>query len=446
MPFQQKILLCCAFIFAPGLCAGPSFETRVLDNGIKVIVLPDTSANVAALEVVYRVGGFAESRPDTGISHMLEHMMFQGTKEHPKESFTEALSKMGGVLNAFTTEDYTAYHELVPVEYLPEVFVLEADRLDQLTLADEDFIKEIEVVKEERRLRVDDVPFMQLRERLMASYFPSGPYHDPLIGWMDDLNRMTSEQVRQWYEQWYCADNVSIIVAGNVEPSAIFSLSEKTFGKKKRCPNALAVALEEVSPMGPMTLEAHIQSAVPMLALAYRAPSFGRYTEHWEPFAMTVAMNILDGGFSTRFEKELVREDQIASAVWAYYDPFARFETSVVFGGIPMPDISLDRLERSIGQQLRRIKDESVTEDELAMAKVRLKAQKTFEQDDLMSRIRWFGHFEGIGQNAEDGLSWEQNIEQVTAQQVQDIVGQYLNAQNQIQGTIPSVRGAAQNA
>jgi len=203
---------------------------RVLDNGLKVIIKEDHRAPTAVQMIWYRAGSVDEVNGRTGIAHVLEHMMFKGTGRFGDGEFSRRVAQSGGRENAFTNRDYTAYFQQIPPDKLDEMMMLEADRMTGLELEVEPFKKEVAVVMEERRSRVEDSPFGQVGEQMMALAFTAAPYRSPVIGWMNDLENLTPADAQNWYTEWYAPNNAVLIVAGDVDPDAVFALAEKYYG------------------------------------------------------------------------------------------------------------------------------------------------------------------------------------------------------------------------
>ncbi|EPN85211.1 peptidase, M16 family protein, partial [Pseudomonas syringae pv. actinidiae ICMP 19101] len=201
-----------------------------LDNGLKVVVREDHRAPVVVSQIWYKVGSSYETPGQTGLSHALEHMMFKGSsKTGPGES-SLILRDLGAEENAFTSDDYTAYYQVLARDRLSVALELEADRMATLKLPADEFGREIEVIKEERRLRTDDKPMGKAFERFKAMAYPASGYHTPTIGWMADLERMKVEELRHWYESWYTPNNATLVVVGDVQPDEVKALAERFFG------------------------------------------------------------------------------------------------------------------------------------------------------------------------------------------------------------------------
>jgi len=209
------------------LCAADATRSLTLDNGMKIIVREDHRAPVVVSQVWYKVGASYEHDGITGVSHVLEHMMFKGTDNLKPGEFSEIISANGGRENAFTGRDYTAYFQRIASDRLEICLKLEADRMRNLVLTEAEFAKEIEVVKEERRMRTEDNPNALTYERFIAAAFLNNPYRNPVIGWMQDLDSLTVEDARQWYKRWYTPNNATLVVVGDVKAQDVFKLAKK---------------------------------------------------------------------------------------------------------------------------------------------------------------------------------------------------------------------------
>ena len=229
MKYAKWLLLIIALHSGYSAIAAELVHEYQLANGLKLIVKEDHRAPVVTTHVWYKVGSAHEPGGLTGISHVVEHMMFKGTKNHANGEFSKIIAARGGKENAFTSRDFTGYYQNLNAKHLAVSFKLEADRMRNLVLKDEDFAKEIEVVKEERRMRVDDNPNALTYERFMASAHISSPYHHMTIGWMNDLNHLSNTDLKRWYQTWYAPNNATLIVVGDVKPPACLSISKKIF-------------------------------------------------------------------------------------------------------------------------------------------------------------------------------------------------------------------------
>ncbi|MDQ5911171.1 MAG: zinc protease, partial [Pseudomonadota bacterium] len=205
------------------LAAAPVHEFT-LDNGLKILVRQDHRAPVVVSQIWYKVGSSYEPSGLTGISHLLEHLMFKGTPNVPGGEFSRIIAANGGDQNAFTSYDYTAYFQTLEKERLELSFRLEADRMRHLLLKPEDVAKEAQVVAEERRLRTEDQPEALTHERFQAAAYVTSPYRNPIIGWMQDIESIKPDDLRHWYQQWYAPNNATLVVVGDVEPAKVREL------------------------------------------------------------------------------------------------------------------------------------------------------------------------------------------------------------------------------
>jgi zinc protease len=229
MQMLKKITLACGLLITlPSLVLADVKEYQ-FDNGLKLIVKPDHRAPVAVTQVWYKVGSSYEYNGITGISHQLEHMMFKGTENLGPNEFSKIIAANGGRENAFTGRDYTAYFQTMEADRVEVSFRLEAERMRKLVLDEAELLKEREVVAEERRLRTEDSPTAMTRETFNAAAFMNSPYHHPIVGWMSDINNYEVDDLEQWYQKWYAPNNATIVVAGDVEPEAIYKLAQQYF-------------------------------------------------------------------------------------------------------------------------------------------------------------------------------------------------------------------------
>jgi zinc protease len=399
---------------------------RTLANGMKVIVKTDRRAPVAVSQVWYRAGSMDESYGGTGVAHVLEHMMFKGTKDVPAGEFSRRIAAAGGRENAFTSRDHTAYFQTLPAEQLELALKLEADRMANLALNAEEFGKEINVVMEERRMRTEDNAQAKLYETLMATAYQTHPYRHPVIGWMDDLRNMAVADARRWYETWYAPNNATLVVVGDVDPQKVVAWAEQYFGAlpARVLPTRKPQAEPEQQGVKQVTVKA--PAKLPTLILAWQAPRLAKPAEDWEPYALEVLAGVLDGNGSARLPKALVRDRQLAVDVSAGYDPVARGPNQFMADASPAEGRTVAELEAALKAEIRRIQDEGVAESELARVKAQVLAGQVFQQDSLFYQGMLIGEWETAG------LSWRglatrfDRLKAVTAEQVRAVAKKYL--------------------
>ena len=425
-----RSLAICLLLPTMGLFAhdhnGMGVHEYQLKNGLKILVKEDHRAPVVASEIWYRVGSSYEPGGLTGISHVLEHMMFKGTKKYGSGEFSEIISKLGGRENAFTSYDYTGYFQLLERSHLETSFKLEADRMRNLLLTEEEFKKEIEVVKEERRLRTEDNPSALTYERFVAAAYVSSPYHQPIIGWMDDLNHLTIQDIELWYDQWYAPNNATLVVVGDVQPEQVFKLAKKYFGRIKSRELPAIKPQREVPPIGERRIKVRVPAKVPILMMGYQVPVLTTAEKEWEPYALTVLAAVLDGGASARLAKGLIGGEQIAASAGAGYNIAARMNSLFMFDAVPAPGKTVAEVEDAIQQQIVRLQKEPVSPAELARIKAQVRAEDVYQQDSIYYQARLLGSLDSVGLDYRLIDSYADRIEQVTAEQVRQVAVEYL--------------------
>ncbi|MGR9051189.1 MAG: M16 family metallopeptidase, partial [Gammaproteobacteria bacterium] len=283
-----------------------------LDNGLKILVKEDHRSPVVVSQIWYKVGSSYEPSGISGISHMLEHMMFKGTDKLKPGEFSRIIAANGGNENAFTGRDYTAYFQTMEKSRLPVSFELEADRMRNLHLLDEELKKELEVVYEERRMRTEDKPRAKTQEYFIAMAYSNSPYKNPIIGWPSDIENYTINDVQKWYQRWYGPNNATLVVVGDVEPKAVFALAEKHFGPLKPSDIKAVKPQTEIEQHGVRRMVVKLPAKLPYLVMGYKVPVLKTVDQEWEAYALEVMAGVLDGGNSARLESGIVRGRQLA--------------------------------------------------------------------------------------------------------------------------------------
>ena len=259
-------------LLLPALSQADTFE-KTLGNGLKVIVKEDHRAPVLVQQVWYRAGSMDESTGTTGVAHVLEHMMFKGTKAVAPGDFSKRIAAAGGRENAFTSYDYTAYFQQLHKDKLGLAMKLESDRMHNLLLSDAEFGKEIRVVMEERRMRTDDEPHALLFEKLMAMSFQEHPYQHPIIGWMNDLQTLTAADARSWYQRWYAPNNAVLVIAGDVNAKEVFAMAQRYYGSIPSHALPKRKQFTEPPQLGIKRLTVKAPAELPVIVMAYHAPT-----------------------------------------------------------------------------------------------------------------------------------------------------------------------------
>ncbi len=424
---SKVILLAGACLLATAAAAAaPQVHEYPLDNGMKLLVKVDRRAPVAVSQVWYKVGSSYELDGYTGVSHVLEHMMFKGTKKHGAGEFSRIIAENGGRENAFTSRDYTAYFQSLENTRLPIAFELEADRMRNLRLDAAEFAKEVKVVMEERRMRTEDNAQALTYEQFNAVAYLNSPYRTPIIGWMDDLQSMQVGDLQQWYQQWYAPNNAVLVVAGDVDPAAVFKLAKKYFGPLKPSTIEPPKPRREIQQRGLRRLVVKAPAEVPYLLMGYKVPALINAEQDWEPYALEVLAGILDGGDSARFTRELVRGQQIAVSAGAGYDLYDRQESLLLLDGSPAKGHDMQGLERALRAQIELLREQPVSTAELERVKAQVLADHVYQEDSVFYQAMRIGTLETVG------LGWQRmddylpRIQAVTAEQVQQVARKYL--------------------
>jgi len=403
-----------------------SVHERVLANGLKVLVKEEHRSPVVVSQLWYKVGSSYEPLGVTGVSHMLEHMMFKGTDRHPAGEFSKIIAENGGRENAFTGRDYTAYFQTLEKSRLAISFELEADRMQHLHLLTEELEKELQVVMEERRMRTEDNPRAKLQEYLMALAYTNSPYRNPVIGWPADIENYQVADLQQWYQHWYAPNNATLVVAGDVQAEAVFKLAELYFAAIPRQDIKVLKSQPEMPQVGVRRMTVKLPAKVPYILMAYKVPSLKTVEQNWEAYALDVLAAVLDGGNSARLPTRLQRGKQIASSVGAGYDLGARLEELFLFEATPVKGKSLLDMEIALKAEIRALQRERISAKELARVKAQVLASTVYEQDSLFYQAMKLGMAETVGLGWQISEQYREKINQVTAEQVRLVADKYL--------------------
>ncbi|MDP4164909.1 MAG: pitrilysin family protein [Bacillota bacterium] len=390
------------------------------------MVKPDHRSPVVVAQIWYKVGSAYEPGGVTGISHLCEHLMFKGTPKHPAGQFSKIIGENGGEENAMTSNDFTNYFQKLSNDRLEISFQLEADRMRNLNVPEAEFKKELEVVKEERRMRLEDVPEGLLYERFNAAAHLTSPYHHLTMGWMSDLNSVTLADAKAWYQKWYAPNNAILVVVGDVDPNHVQQLAEKYFGPLKPSILPTLKPQGEPPPVGERGVVVRAPAKLPMLFIGYNVPSLKTTKEPWKVYALAIISGILDSGDSSRLPSELVRRQQIASQAGAYYEPFALYSPLFILQGVPAEGKNVAGLKAALLAEIKRLQTTLIQPAELQRVKTQIIAQKVFAKDSQFGQAMEIGGLESVGLSWREGTNYVEQVKKITPEQIQAVAKEYL--------------------
>jgi zinc protease len=426
------------FLLLPFLFPGGSqgaiadkVQEAALSNGLKVILLENHKVPEVTFQVWYRVGSRNENWGRTGLSHMLEHMMFKGTKKVKGEEFARAVEEIGGNDNAFTSDDFTAYFENVSAERVQVPIDLEADRMQNLQLKEEDFRTEGMVVLEERRMRTEDSPQSFLAEQVEATAFQTSPYHWPTIGWYEDIERLTLDDLKSYYKIHYNPANALLVIVGDFKKNDLLPRLEKAFGSIP----AGEVPEQKKGIDPPQTGERRIkvtrEAELPYILMGYHVPNL----RHQDSYVLEIIATLLSGGRSSRLYQNLVREKQLALSINADNALVSKDPNLFTLSAQPFPGKEAGELEKAMDQEIERFQKEPVGTTELQKAKNQLEASFIFGQDSLFYQAMVMAQYEIVG-NWKMVDDYIPSIRKVTPEDIQRVAKKYLHPGNRTVGIL----------
>ena len=415
--------------------AAPRATLYTLDNGMQVVVVPDHRAPVVQHMVWYKVGSSDEVRGKSGIAHFLEHLMFKGTETIPAGQFSKIIARNGGQDNAFTTNDTTAYFQSVAKDRLPLVMQMEADRMVNLRLTDDDVKTERDVILEERRSRIDNDPGSLLDEQMRASLYLNHPYHTPVIGWFHEMAKLTREDAFTFYHRYYAPNNAILVVVGDVEPEDVLKLAKDTYGKLPANPATLRADRPTEPPqITPRHVEMTDERAgQATLIRHYLAPCYAKAAPR-EAEALELLMKVMAGGATSRIYKALVVDQKIASNAEGYYSGEALDYGKIGLYAVAADGVHLADLEAAIDKVIADTLANGITADELDRARNAYIADFVYESDSLGNLSRRYGSALANGQSIADVEDWPARLRAVTLDDVKGAAVRWLNPKASVTG------------
>jgi zinc protease len=387
------LLLIVSLLIPSTAPAADQVVAATLDNGLRVLLLEDVRSPIVSFQVWYRVGSRNERPGATGIAHFLEHMMFKGTPTRGPKQFARLVEENGGQDNAFTSQDVTSYYVDIAADKLDLVIDLEADRMQNLLLDPKEIASEREVVIEERRTRTEDDPGGFLGEEVSSIAFKAHPYGAPIIGWMDDIKRITPDEIRAFYKTYYVPNNAIIVAVGAFRAADTLEKIKRRFGRIPRGkvpPPLLAV---EPTQNGERRVVVKKQAELPIVYMAWHVPNHSSN----DAAALEVLSTILSGGRASRLYRDLVYQRQLALEAGGDNSYFSLDPNLFWFWATPMPGQTPEKLETELSAHMERLKSEPVTDEELARAKNQIEAVFVYQEDSIHQRASLLARFELIG-------------------------------------------------
>ncbi|WP_169391490.1 MULTISPECIES: pitrilysin family protein [Psychrobacter] len=401
-----------------------------LDNGLKLIIKEDHRSPVVMTQIWYRVGSADEPVNKGGISHLLEHMMFKGTKTVSSADFERLIAKFGGVNNAFTSYDYTGYYELFPANRLGLALELEADRMTQLIFDEAEFKKEHQVVMEERRQRTDDNPLAKAYEEFRLKALPNSPKGESVIGPMNELESITLNELKNWYKSWYAPNNATVVIVGDVTPKAALAEVKRYFADipKQTLPKRPSVLQRGYRSY--QQLESKQAVEVPVLLMGFNVPSFITASNKPEALALSLAQDVLDGGLSARLEQRLVRDQGLLTSIGTSYDVFDRGDGLFLIQATPREGISLRQAQTAIMAEINKLISEPIRPDEISRAKTNTLTSLIYAQDSVEGQAQMIGSLQSIGLDDTIVARLPSLLDPITTADIQKAAQNYLVKNN----------------
>jgi len=405
--------------------AGAKTTTYILANGMEVIVIPDNRSTRVMCQLWYKVGSSYERAGKTGLSHFLEHMMFRGSKKYPNGAVSAEYAKIGAHYNAFTSNDVTVYYAELSAKDLPTFFAIESDRMNNLKLLAGKVAKEKTVIQEERRLRVDDIPYALATEQFALAAFAGGMYQNPVIGWMQDIENTNQEDLINWYNSYYAPNNAVMVIVGNVEPKTVLSLIKKYFSsiKKRKIPHNIPQVM--TNNFGAQRKNIVIPKARPRVYIGYNIPRILDTLDEKDAYALYAAAGILDLSSSSRFEKNLIRSN-LASTAGVFYFPITLHASLFELEATPVNEQNLIDLEKHLLGQVKLLQQEPVTQEELDRVKNMLVANYIYERDSMQNQAMKIGIARASGYAHAVVDKFISGIKGVSVDDIQKVATKYL--------------------
>jgi zinc protease len=414
--------------------SGPEVAHFTLANGLEMVVVPDHRTPVVTHMTWYRVGSADETPGKSGLAHFLEHLMFKGTAKNPEGRFSQTVATLGGQENAFTTSDYTGYFQRIAKQHLGQMMAFEADRMTGLVLSEQNVVPELKVVLEEYNMRVANSPDARLGEQMSAALYLNSPYGRPVIGWRQEIEKLTREDALAFYRRFYTPNNAVVVIAGDVTADEVKALADKTYAKVPQIvdikPRQRPTEPTPVAPRTVMLADARV--AQPSMQRSYLVPSYA--TSKKDAVALEVLSHILGSGATSRLYRALVVDQRLATNAGGFYQGSALNDTRFGVYAMPQPGIAFSAVEAAIDEVIADIVKNGVGAEELERAKTRMIADAVYAQDNQAALARWYGVALTTGATVADVKAWPDQIRAATADAVRDAARTWLDRRRSVTG------------
>lgn len=414
--FRRLTVVLGILIALPGIA--PAQEVFSLENGLQVVVIEDHRAPVAVSMIWYRVGGADDPAGQSGIAHYLEHLMFKATETLEAGEFDRIVEANGGQHNAFTSWDYTAYHQRVAADRLEQMLAMEADRMVNLRLDLSDWLPEREVILRERGQTLESNPDRVFGEQMRAALFQNHPYGRPIIGWRHEIEQLTGDIATAFYRVHYAPNNAILVVAGDVDPAEVRAMAERHFG-----PIPAADTPPRLRPTEPphyaerRVIMRDARVGQPYVNRLYLAPIRESGNQR-QAAAFQVLGAILGGSQTSVLDRRLTYDERLAISVWAGYSGLAVDHGTFTLGIMPVEGVSLQAAEDAMDRVLAEFIETGVDAAQLERVRMQIRAESIYERDDTAARARSIGAVMAVGLTPEDEADWLRTLAEITPDEI----------------------------
>ncbi|PJF08620.1 pitrilysin family protein [Pseudorhodobacter sp. MZDSW-24AT] len=444
----SRSLAFCLLTAAPALAQDvTSFQ---LENGLDVVVIEDHRAPAVTQMVWYRTGAADEAPGRSGIAHFLEHLMFKGTETLAPGEFSATVEAQGGNDNAFTSWDYTAYFQRVAADRLDLMMKLEADRMRNLQISEDDITTERAVIIEERKQRTESSPAALLQEQMRAAQFLNHPYGIPIIGWKHEMEQLSRQDALDHYARFYAPNNAILVVAGDVTPEAVREMAQTHYGPLAPS-DAITPRLRPAEP--PQLAERRLtlsdaRVSEPYVLRTYLAPERNP-GDQAQAAALSILAELLGGsGQTSLFAQDLqFGPDPVAVFSSAYYDGTALDHATFGLVVVPVPGVDLATAEAAMDAVIAKFIETGPDPDDFARIKTQIRADQIYARDNSDGLARRYGEALAVGLSVQDVQDWPAVLDAVTAEQVQQAARDVLNRNAAVTGWLmPAAEPAAESS